>query len=277
MAVVKGYADDSRPNNRIWAVGGYVGNELQWQFFEYQWQIILAQHDVPYFHMREMADPRGVYGKWHPPEDHYEERAAFFADLSRVINNCWLRPFFSLTRVNDLDRFNKENGLNLEPYPLAAFGCMISVATRFLEKQDTCEIIFDHVEKIHSKLVKAAEFAENDKYYPQVAEKVITVPLNKKTTFREVLPLQAADFLIWEIQKYHLGGEEWFSLPNKPTAYDQRWLHREKWSLEKYGAKVPPARKSLAALASGASPSGMIWDYDILNHVHQLRRGRWPA
>jgi hypothetical protein len=152
---------------------------------------------------------------------------------------------------------------------------MIAVATRFLAKQDTAEIVFDHVEKIHSKLAKVAEYAEADKHYRQPAEMVVPIPLSKKVTFRELLPLQAADLLIWEIQKYHLSGEDWFSLPNKPTAYDQRWLHREQWSLEKYGVKVPPSRKSLEALAGGASPSGMIWDYDTLNNVHQLRRGRW--
>jgi hypothetical protein len=61
MAMLKGYADDSRPNNRIWAVGGYAGHDLQWEKFEADWPKMLAKHGVPYFHMREMGDPNGVY------------------------------------------------------------------------------------------------------------------------------------------------------------------------------------------------------------------------
>jgi hypothetical protein len=78
---------------------------------------VIARHGVPYFHMREMADPGGVYKKWHPFKEHYDEVAAFFADMTKVIGDCWLRSFFSVARVKDLEQFNSERGLNLEPYP----------------------------------------------------------------------------------------------------------------------------------------------------------------
>jgi hypothetical protein len=45
--------------------------------------------------------------------------------MTQVIIDCWLRAVFSITRVNDQERFNSENELKLQPYPLAAYGCML--------------------------------------------------------------------------------------------------------------------------------------------------------
>jgi hypothetical protein len=275
MAMIKGYADDSHPNDRIWAVGGYAGHDLQWEQFEQDWPKMLKKHGVPYFHMREMADPHGVYAKWHPFKEHHAEVAAFFADLTKVIADCWLRSYFSITRIKDLERFNAEHGLDLEPYPLAAYGCMLGIAKDHLNGV-TAEIIFDHVEKVASKLARASEYAEADMYYSQVHEMVVSVPLDNKLTFKDVIPLQAADFLIWEVQKNHLKLEDWFLIPNKPIDQDEREAHMDQWSLEKFGVIRPPARKSLEAIVdNGAPPGSIIWDYDNILSAHRLRSGRW--
>lgn len=275
MAMLKGYADDSRPNDRIWAVGGYCGHDLQWEAFEAAWPKMLAKHGVPYFHMREFGKPNGVYAKWYPAKDHYAEIADFFADMVQVISDCWLRPYWSITRVNDLERFNTDSGLTLEAYPLAAYGCMLGIGRDHL-RGVTSELIFDHVEKVRSKLDRAAEYAESDSHYDQVYKMVVPIPLSSEHSFRNVLPLQAADFLIWELQKNHLKIEDWFLLPDKPTEQEDRWEHMDKWSLEKYGTIRPPARKSLEALAEHTAPGmGIVWDYANISDAHRLRRGRW--
>jgi hypothetical protein len=149
MAIFKGYADDSRPNERVWAIGGYVANEFQWEDFQRNWPSMLAHHGVPYLHMREMAKPTGVYKKWHPPKDHEPEQEAFFKHITKFICDYWLRGFFSITRVSDLNRFNSETGLKLDPYALAAYGCMLMIAGDY--QYTTAEIVFDHVEKVSSK------------------------------------------------------------------------------------------------------------------------------
>jgi hypothetical protein len=276
MASIKGYADDSRPNDRIWVVGGYAGHDLQWEQFEHDWPEMLEKHGVPYFHMREMGKPNGVYAKWHPFKEHQTEVAAFFADLTKVITDCWLRPYFAITRVKDLERFNAEHGLNLEPYSLAAYGCMLMIAKDHL-RGATAEIVFDHVEKVTSRLARAFEYAETDSHYSEVHKMVVPLPLNKSLTFKDVIPLQAADFLIWEMQKHHLGRlEEWFLIPDKPTDPDARDAHMDQWSLEKFGVVRPPARKSLDVIVdNGAPPGAIVWDYDNIVSAHRLRCGRW--
>jgi hypothetical protein len=279
MAMIKGWTDDSRRDDRgVWAVGGFVGNDLQWEYFEEHWPKVMAKHGVPYFHMKEMGDPNGVYRKWHPAKEHYDEVAAFFADMILVISYCWLRPVFSLTRMADLNRFNAETGQLLEPYPLAAYGCMLGAAKQYDHPTEVpiIELVFDHVEKVSSKLAVAAQYAEADDYYNHIRDMIIPVPLPKTLTWREIKPLQAADLLIWEVQRNHLNVEEWFLLQDKPHEAEERTRHMDWWSLQKYGAIRPPARKSMQSLADNAAPAiGIFWDHDNLSDAHRLRGGRW--
>jgi hypothetical protein len=71
---------------------------MAWEGYKEMWPMALANHEVPYFHMREMADPNGVFKKWHPFNEHYDEVADFFSGLTKVIGYCHLRSFFSIAR-----------------------------------------------------------------------------------------------------------------------------------------------------------------------------------
>jgi hypothetical protein len=62
------------------------------------------------------------------PGEHQEAIAAFMADLTSVVRRNSLAAICSLVRQSDLDRFNAEHGVSLEPYPLAAYGCMVLAA-----------------------------------------------------------------------------------------------------------------------------------------------------
>src|SRR5260370_41893296 len=111
LALISGYFDDSRKDGEILVLAGYVGYVNQWEHFERLWNVALTTHGVPYFHMREMADPNGVFTKWHPPQDHQDEVLAFFKDLVSGIQKCWLHMFGSAVWIKDLDRLNAEKNL----------------------------------------------------------------------------------------------------------------------------------------------------------------------
>jgi hypothetical protein len=276
VAVLKGYGDDSR-SQKIWTIGGYLAPDGYWANFERLWKGLLIKHDVPYFHMKEMGKQNGVYKKWQPREGHQAELMEFFSDLTTIICDTRIRGFFCITRLDDLRRFNEETRLNLEPYPLTAYGCVLAVANE-LGYYET-EIIFDHVEKVHSKLAQAHEYLTTDGNYGRYTENITTIPLAKSITFRQLLPLQAADFITWEVQKHHLkNADEWFSLPNKPLGEIERDNHFREWSRNKHGRDYPIPRKSLNALMVGAQPvSSMVWDYDNLCRANELRGGIWSA
>jgi hypothetical protein len=114
VALITGNFDDSQSTGDVWTVAGYVGYSAQWDYFERLWTEALALHGVPYFHMREMAKSSGPFAKWLPPEEHIEERAAFFKDLVAATRRCGLYMVSSTVWLTDLERFNQETGVGLE-------------------------------------------------------------------------------------------------------------------------------------------------------------------
>jgi hypothetical protein len=94
--------DDSR-RGEVWTVGCYVGGLHRCEHFDAYWPMALANHDVPYFHMREIANPAGVFGKWHPHNEHRSELADFFGGLATVIRQSCLVGICSVVRLNDLE------------------------------------------------------------------------------------------------------------------------------------------------------------------------------
>lgn len=276
MIVVKGYFDDSQTTGKVWALGGYTGGFHHWAEFDSKWRIALAIHDVPYFHMREVSDPKGPFAKWLPSQGHQFEWAAFFGDLAKVINGARLTSICCLVRMEDLQRFNSERGLNLEPYPLAAYGCTLLAGKEYTGHPT--ELIFDHVEKVDSKLVKAREYADSDKFLGPdgVFDKIVTAPLPKDLTFRDVPALQAADFWVWEYRKNHLKMDSWWSLEDRPKQRgDEQWEHMERWVRDTHGGFEAATRKSAQALMTRPNMHCLIWHYQELCDAHEARGGVW--
>jgi hypothetical protein len=271
-AIIKGWMDDSR-REKFWVVGGYVGAWHRWEEFDTHWPLALAKHNAPHFHMREMADPSGEFAKWLPPEEHRDELAAFFSDLAKVISRSRLVAFCSLVRLQDLERFNTEHGLALEPYPLAAYGCMLLVRREYPDF--STELIFDHVEKVESKLCKARQYADSDKYEAGDFDKIATLALPKGFTFREIPALQAADFFAWEFRKNHEMVSDAFAFMENPGNAEVKFAHLVEWSEARFGTKKPPARKSAASLVEGNEFYPLVWDYWTLCEAHELRNGVW--
>lgn len=157
-ALISGNFDDSQAPGDLWTVGGYVGYANQWDYFERLWEEALKRHEVPYFHKREMADPSGPFSKWIPPQEHVEEVAAFFKDLVAAITKSGLYMVASTVWLSDLERFNRETGVNLEPYPLAAHACLGIIGEKIDDPSCPITAVFDRVEKVDSKLRTARSY-----------------------------------------------------------------------------------------------------------------------
>lgn len=272
-AAVKGWLDDSR-NGPIWTVGGYAAAWHRWEFFEGEWPSVLRKHDVPYFHMREMAKPNGVYAKWHPPKEHKAEVAAFMADLAAVIKDSRIVGILSIVRLNDLERFNRERKLRLEPYPLGAYGCMIAACQA--NPGLTTELIFDHLEEVSSKLATARKYAESDDHWRDELGSVVVTPLTKKLTWRDIPALQAADFIAWEFRKHHERTAGGLDLVQEVLDSDVAWERQQEWIFDHFGSHEQATRKSAQALINGTEFYPLIWDYRGLNEIHEARCGLWP-
>ena len=189
MAALTGYFDDSRTDGLIFTLAGYVGGERHWEVFQDQWHRALDRHEVPYFHMREFRKDSGPYKKWLPAKDHQRQIASFLGSLARAIGRSQLTGFGSIVRLKDLERFNQDHGLALEPYPLAAYGCMTWIGNK--NPGTAVSMICDHAEQISSKLEKASRYGESDTYYLGATDLVQPIPLKDDVTFKEVSPIQA--------------------------------------------------------------------------------------
>ncbi|WP_315807376.1 MULTISPECIES: DUF3800 domain-containing protein [unclassified Bradyrhizobium] len=269
MAVLTGYFDDSKTDGRVLTLAGYVGGERHWQMFEDQWAAVLDRFEVPYFHMKEFGQPKekSVYEKWLPPEEHNRERAHFMAGLVRAIGRSQLKGFSSIVRISDLERFNQENGLSLEAYPLAVYANMVTIGRA--NPKAVVSLIFDRAEQIGSKLIKAQTYANSDTYYRGVTDRIQLTALSKSLTWRNVRPLQAADLIAWEVRKHHLNQYDWWN--DRPDDLSAAIDSLEQWSIQN---GVTP-RKSLEALLEESEIPGILWDYKVLCEAHKARGGVW--
>ncbi|MDQ0470337.1 hypothetical protein [Labrys wisconsinensis] len=268
----KGYMDDSFKDPLL-VIGGYVGGYLRWEFFEAEWSAVLGRHGVPYFHMKEMASPTGVYAKWHPIEEHKEEVRSFLSDLTKIITESRLVAILSLVRLADLDRFEKERKLKLDPYVLAIYGCMRGACEE--NPGFNTELVFDHFDKTSSRLRKASEYASHSSDLKDNLPNIKLTPLNRDITSRKILPLQAADLAAWEFRKHHDNVKESLDLVQDILDADFAWEVQEQWILDRFGSHEKTMRKSAQALFVGNEVYPRIWDYKTLNEAHELQNGIW--
>ncbi len=273
MAAMVGYFDDSCTEGLVLTVAGLIGDERQWEQFDRTWPELLKRHDVPYFHMKEMVKPNGVFAKWLPPQDHAEERRAFFSDIVETISTCRFGAFGAIVRIGDLARFNADKGLSLDPYSLAVYACFLQIDRAY--PSESVSLTFDRIEKVHSRLDKAIEYAQSDVTHPGAADHITNIPLAPRHTFRNVMALQAADFLVWELRKHHTRQNEWWELPDRPSGWQQRFEHFQAWSKQRHGTRLPPPRKSFGALATLTPINGIVFDYRGLCLSHEARGGTW--
>ena len=266
--------DDSQTDPRLCLVAGLAGYANQWEFFERLWSAVLARHGVPYAHMREMAIPTGVFGKWHPPEKHEEDVTAWLKDLAGAIRDPYLQAFGSVVYIQDLERFNADKGLDLKPYSLAVCACMTQLARHYENLPVTA--VFDRVEQIDERLAAARSYAEGDAT-PDLTRSVTTMPLPADSSFRTVSPLQAADLVVWEQRRTQASIERGRAAGHvRQKTPEQQWEEFRVWS--RLNREYPLQRKSLEALIqAGLSVNLAVWDYDALLQAHDLRNGIWAS
>ena len=262
VALVNGNFDDSQSTGDVWTIGGYAGYPNQWDLFEILWTAALDRHGVPYAHMKEMAELDGPFGKWLPGENYVEERAAYFRDLVAAIKKSMLYMTASTVWLKDLERFNRETGVGLEPYPLAAHACLSMIAERY--SWEVVTVVFDRIEKVQSKLATAHSYLKGETFmYPGLCDHISTTWLPAPATSRDVPALQAADLIVWEVRKAHFGMKEWQNL--RGDGHEDRWsAWQDYWEFtRRKTGEDPKIRKSLDALIEG-DPRTMrtiVWDY----------------
>ena len=271
MVILKAYMDNSGeeddPQHKVCSIAGYITTVKKWRKFEKLWKQTLTRYKVPYLHMKEFAPNRDPFEKFKNKE---EDRRQFIQSLVNIMEETNLRGIMSVIRLADFRKFNEEKGLEIDAYAFNLYVCMFIISATWQNKP--VEIIIDRINKPGRMIDKANEYAETDVFLTGCTNYVQLSVLPKGFTFREIVPIQAADFLAWEIRKHIDSKDEWFSkfkIGDDPKTWNKSM---KDWSNQK-GVTI---RKSYDLLSERTFPYGFVWDYKELCSLDKARNHIWP-
>lgn len=177
-------------------VAGYVAQLPRWEMFARDWQFMLKQYDVPYFHMKDFAHGKEPFDSqgW----KNEVRRENFLRHLVSVIATYTDFGVACLIRYKDFLEADKQYHLRDAypfPYVLAARDCIAIVNKQLKRKgiSDPVEYVFERGDRGAGALVDLAT-AQN-----------LNIPTFKSSrdhgNEKGVVQLQAADFAAYELYK----------------------------------------------------------------------------
>jgi hypothetical protein len=287
-----GYFDESGDSrdaqHGALAMAGYVGLRSAWAAFEHGWLATMSEFNVPYLHMRELTKRVGAFAAWTKGDPHVEERVgALLGRLARVIGTAQLKGFGATIVLRDVDRFNAEKGLRLDPKALAIFACALEVRQVF--PVETVELLVDRMDRGEQLVEMARKYGLTDSYYIALKNfpSFRVLPKGGAQGSRNTPGLQAADFLAWETRKNYELKRTWFEGDHpSPDSADwgrslfdwylkDRITHIAKTGETSVPLRVDLLRRSLSALADASPIEGAIWDYRTLSQASAAHGGVW--
>jgi Protein of unknown function (DUF3800) len=222
MAVIRelrAYVDDSGdepdPQHEIIALGCYLSQLDRWKVFEREWREILGDNHVPYLHMKEFWNEKcSVYREL---KKNGQKQATFFSDLAGVVKRNTEFCTTHTVKLDDLKKFNSEYNMSLSAYALALYGCLMYL--RLEEKNNDLTVIIDKTTKAQNQANLAEAYAKSDTYADLKTDGITIIPLKKDDSFKTVLPIQAVDWLAWEVRKNSSERLTW-----KPSEEDRKTI-----------------------------------------------------
>jgi hypothetical protein len=281
VAVIRGYFDnsgDAEDRQHKWlTLGGYLANEAAWERFEGRWKKNLDDFGLPYLHMREFAHFRPPFDRFKTDE---AARREFLGNCIGIIGEMKPKAICHAIRLEDVRRFNAELDRNLDPLAICLYISYIDIRETY-GANNRIELIIDRiVDRPHLCIDRASQYAKTDVFYTErygdVSSTIDTRPIKDPDSAKNILPLQAVDFLVWEMRKSNTNIDGWFAqikhgLPNG----DWDWISDyANWNIAKHG--VPSKeRHSLLMLDSTVPSDGASLVYDTLKLMEKYHPNGW--
>jgi hypothetical protein len=200
------------------------------------------------------------------------DRVKVLKALIKTIKECGLTAFGVTIRLPDLRRFNAERNRNLEALPLALYVCMNDIYVE--DPWRKVQMILDKFDKPWNVIEKAKAYAAGH-WSDDVSQNTEFTALKETESYKNILPMQAADFIAYEIKKNVESRRDWF---DSTIGHDpDTWEETERRWLASKGLPYPYIRKSLQGLLETIPAQVTIWDYRILCHLDDKRGGKWSA
>ena len=192
--------------------------------------------------------------------DQDAERKAIMQSLIGVIRNCSLLGFYSVVRLEEFERFCADKCVLIDPYAFNLYVCKVMMAREWPDAR--IELKLDRVPKPNNKIALSDFYMDSDPLHAGGGKRISVEALAECDTFREITPIESADFLAWESRKeaihkdgWNAGGSDWAALPEYKKSL-------ESWAAGN-GRKYPFERKSFGALIE-EGVIGKTWGYPEL-------------
>lgn len=191
MFVHTAYFDDSgKKETDILLVGGYIATIREWETFTADWKLALARKHIHEFKRADFQARR--IGDWTS-----RKRDDFLSDLAQIIHDYTKHAFAYAISMPDWRRANEKYQMaekNYYPYPLCARTCIKGVRDWCDENgYDRAEVqyAFDAGSEHAGHLI---ELLKRDK--DPLLRTLTPAPVNSE----RIRPVQAADYLAWEVR-----------------------------------------------------------------------------
>lgn len=191
-AIYSAYFDDSgHPDQGPYViVSGFLAERGQWNRFEREWKAALKDQGMTIFHATDFATGNGEFESWRKDN---RRRTGFLQRLIGVIKRNTVRSFSCAIPLDEFRRVDNQFILKESlgnPYPLAARFC-IARADEWAASMNVAspiQYIFEDGTKHKGQLLWVAE--KDGKPTPTFKKK------------HEAVPLQAADMVAWEHNRF---------------------------------------------------------------------------
>jgi len=275
---VKSWVDNSGDNkskqHKVCSIAGYITTLKKWRKLEKLWKQILREYEVPYLHMVDFAHFKLPFDIFKDKETGKEKpkRKLFLDSLINIMQDTQLKGFVSIVILEDLHKFNNERKVNIDPLALNLFTCMAFAGQLYPKSANNLivEMIIDKLEKNSLIIDKAIIYAQTDNLFKNDCKHIDVHPLHKELSYKNVIPIQAADFLAWEARKNITTIIEWSSVNNIIKTKSLLMKHNYDYD------EVIYPRGSFKNLIKSFSHNGIIWNYEMIDLLDQSRNHIWP-
>jgi hypothetical protein len=205
MLMLTGYFDETGhskdPTQRIVGMGGLLAPASGWETFEHKWKRALKEFDIPYFHMKEFAHSTDVFEDWKGREI---IRRKLFAKLIKAMEAAYPIPIgatvpkevYNATYA-EYPQFKKEDLYHEALHCCVGGAVGIRHTMGQLDESEKVALVFSQHEEFRSHILK--QYDRTIKEF-EPFQKISAISF---ADMRELVSLQAADLVAYELKKEH--------------------------------------------------------------------------
>ena len=198
------YLDESgTADSPMLVLAGYMADASKWTRFQREWRKILLEFQIPYFHMNECAHFRGPFEGW--TESRRKDLLGRLAFTITTTAGWSLSCSIPMKDYNEVvPEWMRKRLVN--PYFFCVWACFPIVFRCYRGGKisgERIDFVFDHKAGAAGEARKILQFQRGAPLLTEDEKKALgSVRFDDDC---KVLPLQAADYLAYEVRKYRQG------------------------------------------------------------------------